>query len=141
MKVIIQLFDRTCTNNNRSHTLISQYPCQCHFRQSLPATDSNFIQAGSFPHFISRYLVGFQEAGGTSGTRIFRNTMQIFVCQQPLRQRRESNETGSILCCQCQRLCLDSPIEHTITILAYQTRSAGSLHHFISHPRLFRRIF
>ena len=98
MKIICQLFHRTCPHNNRSHSFVFQDPCQCHLSQSLATTSGYFIQPTCFSYFIFCHLIYFQKSGRTGRTRMFRNTMQIFFSQQALRQRRKCNKTGALFC-------------------------------------------
>lgn len=65
----------------RRHSFISQYPCQRHFSQRLPTAMGYFIQLpGSF-YFLRCHLRALQETGRTGSSRMFRDTIQVFVRQ------------------------------------------------------------
>ncbi|MPN20718.1 hypothetical protein SDC9_168097 [bioreactor metagenome] len=84
---------------------------------------------GYLGHFLCGDLFRFQKSAGFGGTGAFWDAVQVFIGEQPLRQRRENNGTHLFLLQNIGQAVFDPAVEHGVRRLMDEARGAQLTQH------------
>ena len=105
-------------DQNARHDPVTQDPAERHFGQRLSAVDCKLVEGVDLVQTFFCQILRVQEPSVGFDTAVLWNSMQIPVCQHPLRQRAERDDAllqpgGALL----QAVLLNRPVKDGIAVL------------------------
>ena len=124
LNIIENLLRPGRANQDAGHNAVPEDPGKGHFRQGLATLSRQLIQS---PNLFQTFLcqcIFLQKASVCPNPAVLRNAVKITVCQQPLSQGTEGNDTlMELRGCLLQAILFYRPVKDRVTVLIDDKRT------------------